>query len=209
MNPNLTTRLAPPLLTPLLTLLLALLPALDAGAAPPAGLKSGVFEPPRAAPTMALASSNGKPFRLADYRGKVVILEFGYTHCPAICPTTLATLAQARALLGSQAAEVQVVFVTVDPARDDVARLGSYLARFDRGFIGLTGSGQQVDAVLKDYGISASRQPMAGGSDYGMSHSSYLYFIDRKGLLRALMPFGRPAADVAHDARLLLREGGA
>jgi protein SCO1/2 len=195
--------------TVLAALLLALLPGADAAAAPPARLRSGVFEPPRAAPAIALASSNGKPFRLADFRGKVVILEFGYTHCPAVCPATLATLAQARALLGSQAAEVQVLFVTVDPARDDVARLGAYLARFDHGFIGLTGSQQQVDAVLKDFGISASRQPMAGGTDYGISHSSYLYFIDRKGLLRALMPFGRPAADIAHDARLLLGEGGA
>ncbi|MFL6671693.1 MAG: SCO family protein [Massilia sp.] len=188
----------------MLPVLFALLLAAHAGAA---GLKSGVFEPPRAAPALALASANGKPFQLDDYRGKVVILEFGYTHCPAICPTTLAALAQARALLGAQAAEVQVVFVTVDPARDDAARLGSYLAQFDRGFVGLAGTRQQLDAVLKAYGITATRVPMAGGAGYGINHSSYLYFIDRKGMLRALMPFGRPAADIAHDARLLLEEG--
>lgn len=186
-----------------LSLLLSLLIASGAHAA---GLKSGVFEPPRPAPELALVTSGGKPFRLADYRGKVVILEFGYTHCPAICPTTLATLAQARALMKSQAARVQVVFVTVDPARDDRARLAAWLPQFDPAFVGLTGSAQQVDAVMKAFGITATRVPMANG-DYGMNHSSYLYFIDPRGMLRALMPFGRPGADIAHDVRVLLEEG--
>lgn len=201
MSTRLKTRLA--------ALVLPLLLAAHAVAAPASNLKSGVFAPPRAAPQMALAASNGAPFKLADYRGKVVILEFGYTHCAAVCPTTLAMLAQARTLLGADAAKVQVLFVTVDPSRDDAARLRTWLAQFDKSFIGLTGSAGQVDAVLKAYGITASKQPVAGSADYGMSHSAYLYFIDRKGMLRALMPFGRPAADIAHDARILLREPGA
>lgn len=195
--------------TRLAALFLPLLLAAHAGAAPSAALKSGVFAPPRAAPALALAASNGAPFKLADYRGKLVILEFGYTHCAAVCPTTLAMLAQARTLLGADAGQVQVLFVTVDPARDDAARLRGYLAQFDKSFIGLTGSARQVDAVLKAYGITASKQPIAGSADYGMNHSAYIYFIDRKGMLRALMPFGRPAADIAHDARILLREPGA
>lgn len=193
----------------LVALFLPLLLAAHAGAAPAEGLKAGVFVPPRAAPALALAASNGAPFKLADYRGKVVILEFGYTHCAAVCPTTLATLAQARTLLGTDAGRVQVLFVTVDPARDDAARLRAWLAQFDKSFIGLTGGAGQVDAVLKAYGITARKLPIAGSADYGMDHSAYIYFIDRKGMLRALMPFGRPAADVAHDARLLLREPGA
>jgi protein SCO1/2 len=184
---------------------LSLLLALPSPAA--TTLKSGVFEPPRGAPELALAGANGKLLRLADYRGKVVILEFGYTHCPAVCPTTLAALAQAMALLGADAKRVQLMFVTVDPARDDAAHLAAYLAHFDPGFVGLSGSAQQVDAVMKAYGITATRVPMAGGADYGINHSSYLYFIDTKGMLRALMPFGRPAADIAHDARALLSEG--
>lgn len=193
----------------LVALFLPLLLAARAGAAPAEALKAGVFAPPRAAPALALAASNGAPFKLADYRGKVVILEFGYTQCAAVCPTTLATLAQARTLLGADAGRVQVLFVTVDPARDDAARLRAWLAQFDKSFIGLTGSARQVDAVLKAYGITARKLPIAGSADYGMDHSAYIYFIDRKGMLRALMPFGRPAADVAHDARMLLREPGA
>jgi protein SCO1/2 len=190
-----TTRLA--------CLLLPLLFALDAGAA---SLKAGVFEPPRAAPELALAAASGAPFKLAAWRGQVVILEFGYTHCAAVCPATLAQLAQARTLLGAQAGGLQVVFVTVDPARDDAVRLRSYLAQFDPGFIGLTGTPRQIDATMKAYGITASKLPIAGSADYGMNHSAYIYFIDRQGMLRALMPFGRPAADIAHDVRVLLQE---
>jgi protein SCO1/2 len=178
--------------------------AAHAAAAP--ALKAGVFDPPRAAPALPLSATTGKPFSLADYRGKVVILEFGYTHCTAVCPVTLATLAQASKLLGADAANVQVLFVSVDPERDSVARLREYLAGFDSRFVGLSGSENQTAAALKAYGINATRHPIAGGKDYVIAHSSYLYFIDRKGMLRALLPFGRPASDIVHDARLLLEE---
>jgi protein SCO1/2 len=167
-------------------------------------LKAGVFEPPRAAPALALQASTGKPFDLAAYRGKVVLLAFGYTHCAAVCPVTLAALAQAHAQLGAAAHGVQVVFATVDPERDSIAVLRDYLAGFDPSFVGLSGNAGQVEAVRQAYGIGAARQPMAGG--YAIAHSSYLYIIDRKGMLRALLPFGRPAADIVHDVRALLEE---
>jgi protein SCO1/2 len=186
------------------TLLLALALASHALASP--ALKAGVFDPPRAAPALPLAATTGKPFSLADYRGKVVILAFGYTHCTAVCPVTLAALAQASKLLGADAAGVQVLFVSVDPGRDSVARLRDYLAGFDSRFVGLSGTPGQTAAALTAYGINATRHPLADGKDYVIGHSSYLYFIDRKGMLRALLPFGRPASDIAHDARLLLGE---
>lgn len=189
-------------------LVLVSLLAASAGAAPIAGLKSGLFEPPRAAPAIALAASNAGVFDLAAYRGKVVVLEFGFTHCTEVCPVSLASLAQARKLLGADAAKLQVVFVTVDPERDSIPRLKTYLAQFDPGFIGVGGSAAQVDAVLKAYGITATKKMVAGSvspADYTMHHSSYLYFVDRRGMLRALMPFGRPAAEIAQDVRLLLR----
>ena len=186
--------------------LVSLLLAASASAAPIAGLKAGLFEPPRAAPAIALRATDGGTFDLARYRGKVVVLEFGYTNCADVCPVSLATLAQARTLLGPDAAKLQVVFVTVDPARDSVARLHDYLAQFDPGFVGVSGSAQQLDAALKAYGISATKKMVAGSAtDYTMHHSSYLYFVDRRGMLRALTPFGRPAAEIAQDVRLLLR----
>lgn len=190
-----------------LTLALALAGSL-AQAAPIAGLKSGVFDPPRAAPDFLMPASSGKEFKLSNYRGKVVVLEFGYTHCLDVCPVSLAALTQARQLIGpAAAADVQMVFITVDPARDDVARLRTYLKPFDPSFVGITGSQKQIDALLKSYGISATKRPVDGSkTDYTMHHSSYLYFIDRKGMQRALMPFGRPAADIAHDLTLLLKQ---
>jgi protein SCO1/2 len=169
------------------------------------GLKAGVFDPPRAAPAIELAGSNGKAFRLADYRGKVVVLEFGFTHCENVCPVSLAALAQARAQLGAAGAEVQVVFVSVDPERDNPQRLRGYLAQFDPGFIGVTGTPAQVAGVLRNYGINAVKRLPDQDGDYAINHSSYLYFIDRQGRQRAMMPFGRPAADIAHDLAILLK----
>lgn len=183
-------------------LLLSLSLALSAQAVP---FKGGVFDPPRAAPQVGLVATDGKVFRMADYKGKVVVLEFGYTNCQDVCPVSLAALVQARELLGKDAARLQVVFVTVDPARDTMPKLKAYLKQFDPGFIGITGTQAQVDAVLKEYGITATKRPVAGGPDYLMGHSSYLYFVDPKGMLRSMLPFGRPAAEIAHDARLLLK----
>jgi protein SCO1/2 len=194
------------MIKPVLALVSLLLLAASAGAASIAGLKSGLFEPPRAAPPIALRATDGSVFDLARYRGKLVVLEFGFTHCTEVCPVSLASLAQARKLLGPEAANLQVVFVTVDPARDSVTRLHDYLAQFDPSFIGVSGSAQQVDAVLSAYGITATKKMVEGSkTDYTMHHSSYLYFVDRRGMLRALTPFGRPAAEIAHDVTLLLR----
>ena len=192
----------------ILTLTLALLaPAAFAAPAPAPGLKAGVFNPPRAAPEISLSSSNGGQFKLSDYRGKVVVLEFGFTHCVEVCPVSLATLTQARQAMGAAAADVQVVFVTVDPARDSVARMRSYLSPFDKSFIGVTGTRQQVDAVLKAYGITTTKRMVEGSKrDYTMHHSSYLYFIDRHGMQRAMMPFGRASSDFVHDLHLLLKQ---
>jgi protein SCO1/2 len=176
-----------------------------AGAHAAPALKSGVFEPPRAAPEIVLPSSHGE-FKLSRHLGKVVVLEFGYTTCVDVCPVSLASLADARKKLGPAGADVQVVFISVDPARDTPQRLKSYLATFDPSFIGVTGSQAQIDALLKAYGISAAKRvPGGDASRYFMSHSSYLYFIDRKGMQRAMMPFGRPSAEMVHDLTLLLK----
>jgi protein SCO1/2 len=167
-------------------------------------LKSGVFAPARMAPEIAQKAADGAEFRLSALRGKVVVLEFGFTHCPAVCPASLAALAAARQKLGANADRLQVVFVSVDPERDTPARLTSYLAQFDKSFIGITGTLEQMAAIRKDYGITATRHPIGESkTQYQMGHSSYLYFIDKKGMLRALMPFGRPADEIVHDVNVL------
>jgi len=187
--------------------LLAAVLALAATVHAAPALKSGTFSPARPAPEIAQKAADGKDFRLSSLRGKVVVLEFGFTHCPAVCPASLAMLAQARQKLGADADRLQVVFISVDPERDTPARLKSYLAQFDKDFIGLTGTPEQMAAIRKDYGISATRFPApAGQSGYQMGHSSYLYFIDKKGMLRAMMPFGRPSDEMVHDVNVLAAE---
>jgi len=188
-------------------LLLALACGLACAAdANPIGLKAGVFDPPQPAADFpaGVRATDGGAASLSRWHGKVVLLVFGFTHCPAVCPTTLATLAQARKLLGADAAAVQVVYVTVDPERDDAAHVKAYLAAFDPGFVGATGAPDALALVRKRYGVTAQKVPMAGGTDYGMSHSTSIYLIDREGRLRALMPFGHSADDFAHDVRQLL-----
>jgi protein SCO1/2 len=133
-----------------------------------------------------------------------VLLVFGFTHCPAACPTTLATLAEARRLLGPDAAAMQVVYVTVDPKRDTAPVMQRWLSAFDPAFLGGTGSAAQLAAVRKAYGVNAEDVMGKMGPDGSMSHSSFVYLIDRQGRLRALMPFGHPAADYVHDVRVLL-----
>ena len=178
----------------------ALLAAVAAHAAQ--GLKAGAFEPPRAAPRVVLSGSDGRDFDLARQRGKVVMLFFGFTTCPAVCPTTLATLAQARAALGAAGADVQVVFVTVDPERDTVPRLKAYVSAFDGSFLGATGSPADLQRVRAGFGASATKVPFSGG--YGYDHTSSVFLVDRQGRLAGMMPYDRPVRDYVHDLRLLL-----
>jgi protein SCO1/2 len=190
---------------------LILLAASAAGAigADSSALKAGVFDPPRPAPEFALRGSDGSDFKLSRYRGKVVALGFGYTFCPDVCPTTLLELAQARKkLAAADAADFQVIYVTVDPERDSAARLKTYLSAFDDSFLGATGTPEQLASVRKAYGISIAKKTVEGHpSAYLVHHSSFVYFIDRQGRLRAMLPFGgRTVDDIAHDIKVLLKK---
>jgi protein SCO1 len=176
----------------------------SAGAAEPPTLKAGVFDPPRQAPDFALRGSNGSELKMSAYRGKVVLLAFGFTSCTEVCPTTLAAFADANRKLGAAAANVQVVYITVDPERDVPERMNKYLAGFDKSFIGGTGSPAALAAVRKGYGISAEKKMY--GSDYSYVHSSFVYLIDRRGRIRALMPYGHSPDDYVHDLKILLGE---
>jgi protein SCO1 len=182
--------------------LLALCAAAAARAADAPALKAGVFDPPRMAPDFALRGSDGGELALSRFRGKVVVLGFGFTSCPDVCPITLGTLASAHKKLGERGSEVQVVYVTVDPERDDAETLRAYLTKFDASFLGGTGTAGQLEAVRNEYGIAAQR--IARGDSYGFSHSSYTYLIDRAGRLRALMPYGSSADSYVHDLLILL-----
>lgn len=168
-------------------------------------LKAGVLSPVMPAPALDLQGTDGRPIDLARYKGKVVLVAFGFSNCGEVCPITLATLAGARKKLGAaDASSVQVVYVTVDPERDTAPLMKKYLASFDPTFIGGVGTRAQIDAAQRSWGISSSKQKYADGS-YSIGHSSSIYMIDRAGGLRAVMPYGHSSDDFVHDLRILLR----
>jgi protein SCO1/2 len=183
---------------------LFMIPAVLAADAKPPALKAGVFDPPRMAPDFALKGSDGQELRLSKYKGKLVLLGFGFTSCTEVCPVTLDTLAKARKSLGPAAADVQVLYITVDHERDVPERMKAYLRGFDPSFIGGSGTAAQLAAVQKSYGVQSEKRP--SGDDYSYSHSSSIYIIDRGGRLRAQMLYGHSPNDYAHDLKLLLKE---
>jgi protein SCO1/2 len=190
---------------PALLMLLSLVSAAATAAADDGALIAGVFSPPRLAPEFSLQGSDGTTLKLSRYRGKVVLLSFGYTSCTEVCPVTLSVLALAHRKLSTLADELQVVYITVDPERDNAEHMRKYLTAFDPSFVGGTGTSEQLAAVRRDYGISVGRKVAVPGG-YVLSHSSFIYLIDPRGALRALMPFGHGAEDFVHDVRLLLKK---
>jgi protein SCO1/2 len=174
-----------------------------ASAGPP--FKGGALEPPHPAPEFALPASDGSTFRLRDQRGRVVVLVFGYTFCPDVCPLTLSEMAQVRAQLGERAPRIRVVFVTVDPERDTPDRLRAYVGAFDRSFLGLAGDPEALARVRRAYGVVAEKRTVAGTTAaYLIDHSAFVYVVDPEGRLRLMFPFGTAIDDMAHDLRLLL-----
>jgi protein SCO1/2 len=165
--------------------------------------RGGVLDPPRPAPEFTLRAADGE-FRLSGQRGRVVVMAFGYTFCPDVCPTTLAEFAQIKGRLGAAEAQVRFVFITVDPERDSPERLRAYTAAFDRSFLGLTGTAGQLEAVRRAYGVTAHKRVVAGTSAaYLVDHSAFIYVVDREGRLRLMFPFGTSVDDMTHDIRLL------
>ncbi|HXY05574.1 MAG TPA: SCO family protein [Burkholderiaceae bacterium] len=152
-----------------------------------------------------LSDPSGRERTLRDYRGKVVLLSFGYTHCPDVCPTTLAKFAEVRRLLGADAGRVQVLFVTVDPARDSAELLRAFVPSFDPSFVGLRGTPAQTDAAIKSF--RARYQVVERNGDIEVDHTASTYLIDTRGKTRVVAPYDEAARQLADDVRELLRAG--
>jgi protein SCO1/2 len=151
-----------------------------------------------------LTDHRGDLRQLADYRDKVVALFFGFTHCPDICPTTMADLAAAMKLLGSDSDQVQVLFVTVDPERDTSEVLAQFVPSFDDRFVGLTGTPEEIDLAAKTFKIFYARQQEPGQQGYSFDHSAGVYVYDKQGKIRIYMKYGQKPAELAHDLKSLL-----
>ncbi len=153
---------------------------------------------------LELADTQGKIRHLEDFRGKVLVLFFGFTRCPDICPTTLAEIAAAVKSLGADAERVQVLFVTVDPERDTPQALREYVGAFDPRFVALRGDEAATQRVAKDFKIYYEKRKQ--GASYTVDHSAQAYVLDAQGRLRLLVRHDRIGKDLAPDLRTLLRE---
>jgi len=153
---------------------------------------------------LSLTDHNGKARSLSDFKGKVVALFFGYTHCPDVCPTTLNDMKQSKKLLGASASELQVLFVTLDPERDTQPLLAQFVPAFDPSFIGLYGTKEQTAAVLKDFKIFAAKVENKGRSGYTIDHSAGVYVFDKTGKIRLYVDYGTKPDLIASDIQKLL-----
>jgi len=155
----------------------------------------------------ALHDPDGKERTLADFRGKAVVVFFGYTQCPDVCPTTLAALAEAMKQLGPDADRVQVLFITVDPERDTSDLLSKYVPAFDRRFLGLRGNADETARTAKEFKILYQKQPGASPDRYTMDHSAGTFIFDPQGRLRLYVGVAQGPDVFAHDIRELLKAG--
>ena len=158
------------------------------------------------APAVTLTLADGSSFQLHALKGKIVLLFFGYTSCPDVCPTTLADMKRVKADLGDKANQVVFVFITVDPLRDTPERVQGYAAGFDPLFIGLSGSEAELEPVWQRYGVYRKIQESTSAVGYLVDHSARVYLVDTTNRLRVTYPYGTPVEDLAADIRFLLKE---
>jgi len=146
----------------------------------------------------------GKPRTLSDFKGKIVVLFFGYTHCPEACPNTLMELARVMKRLGSDADKVQVLFITLDPERDTQALLAQFVPSFNPKFIGLYGTPAQIAETAKEYRLFYNKGPSKNPGNYTLDHSVGTYIYDQSGKLRLHAAYGQGVEALVHDIKLLL-----
>ncbi len=168
-----------------------------------------LYEPPLPAYDFSLMSADGEIVALHDFRGQVILLYFGYTSCPDVCPTTLAEFRLVYAGLGVDAERLQVIFVTVDPERDTPERIQNYISAFDPSFIGLSGGLPGLEAAWQAYGVFREvDETTVTAAGYLVTHSTRSYLVDPDGKLFLSYSYGTPADDILHDIRLILDNGG-
>ena len=156
---------------------------------------------------LELTDHTGRARSLPDFRGKLVVLFFGYAQCPDVCPTTLAELARAMKSLGTDAERVQVLFVTLDPERDTPVVLAQYVPAFDARFLGLRGDDEATRRAAKEFKVFYEKRPGTAAGSYTVDHGAQVYVLDTQGRLRLFVRYNRLGTDLVDDLRSLLREG--
>lgn len=156
--------------------------------------------------TLSLTDPDGQRRTLADYKGKVVVVFFGYTQCPDVCPTTMAELADVKRRLGADGARVQGIFVTVDPERDTAALLKAYVANFGPDIVGLRGTPEETKAAAKEFKVFYSKVPGKTETSYTVDHTAGSYVFDARGKVRLFTRYGSGAQALIDDLKILLAE---
>jgi protein SCO1/2 len=190
-----------------LAALLLIMVLLLAGCNRPHDFNGTAYDPVIPAPELRGTNADGTPFDLADLRGQVVMLFFGYTSCPDICPLALSDMKQVEAQLGDKAANTAVVFVSLDPERDTPERLRAYMEAFDPTFIGVSVPQEQLEQITKDFGAYSAKvvvDPNASAAGYLIEHTGWTYVIDKQGNLRVLFATDTPIADRVEDVGYLV-----
>jgi protein SCO1/2 len=202
-------KLAMSVLTGIMCIMLSACQPLQSLMAPtPTATPHGVsIDPPKPMPDFTLTSSTGKTLKLSGLQGKYVLMFFGYTHCPDICPMSLADFKTVKKALGDDAAKVNFVFISVDGSRDSPEVLNNYVNAFDTEFIGLTGNETDVAKIGINYGVHFEKQKVTGTeAAYLVAHTTYSYLLDAKSRWRMVFPFKTPSTSVASDIRKAMSE---
>jgi protein SCO1/2 len=179
------------------------------GSAPKASFKAVDITGAEYARELSLPDADGKMRTLADFKGKVTLVFFGYTQCPDVCPTTLAELAAVKRDLGKDGNRVQGVFVSVDPQRDTPQILKAYMASFDPGFVALRGTPEQVKEAARQFKVFYAQVPGRTEGSYTVDHTAGTYVFDAQGKVRLFVRYGSGAEALRHDLKLLLDENPA
>ncbi len=164
-----------------------------------------VIQSNQAAPSIELDGPSGSTVRLSDYEGKVVVLYFGYTFCPDVCPITLSKLDRAMDIIGDKAEDVQVIMVSVDPERDTPQILEEYMAHFNPTFVGVTGDTNTIDRIATTYGVYYEAAEGSDATGYLVNHTATVMIVDRDGYLKLVLPFEGTAEEIAADLNHFLR----
>jgi protein SCO1/2 len=189
----------------ILSLILVLLGACGSQELDPSQFKGTFLPTPIPAPDFALSNAAGDTVHLSDYEGEIVLLYFGYTFCPDICPTTLSELSKVQRELDDAGEKIQVLMITVDPERDTPEKLEQYVTHFHPDFVGLSGTKEEIDAAGEGFGIFYEKEEGTEATGYLVNHTARVFVVDPQGNYQLSFAYGTPVEDIVHDLRLLMR----